>query len=90
MGLLYKLCWLAIPMYYFRKLPIIGRVFRLFLPISGHPVGSWRQLDTFDWYAPKYQHKHKWLEVGEWFAEAGLIDVKANKAEISVRGKKKC
>jgi len=93
MGLLYRLCWLAIPLYYLRELPVIGGIFWLLaalLPISGHPLKEWRWLDTFDWYAPKYQHKHRWHEVVSWFNGAGLVNVRRNRVSISYRGNKEC
>jgi len=93
MGLLYKLCWLAIPLYCLRELPVFGGLFWLLsalLPISGHPLKEWRWLDTFDWYAPKYQHKHRWHEVVSWFNGAGLVNVRRNKVSISYRGNKEC
>lgn len=86
MGLLYRLCWLAIPLHYLRKLPVIGGIFRLILPISGHPEAEWRWLDTFDWYSPKYQHHHTWDEVGLWFCQPDLCGEIPNDVPVSWRG----
>ena len=63
-----------------------GRYLRPFLPVSHHPDPEWRVLDTFDWYAPKYQWKHDWPEVEGWFGEAGLEEIRRHEVAVSVTG----
>jgi uncharacterized protein YbaR (Trm112 family) len=63
---------LAIPLYFIYRLPLVGLAFRLLFPMSQHPIPRWRWLDTFDWYTPRYQHKHTWPEVYGWFQERGF------------------
>jgi SAM-dependent methyltransferase/uncharacterized protein YbaR (Trm112 family) len=47
-------------------------------------------LVNFDWYSPVDAHRHTDEEVRQWFAEAGLTDIKLFNPEsgISARGKK--
>ena len=59
----------AVPLYYLYRLPVVGKVFRLALPISMEPHWRWRWLDTFDWYTPKYQAKYLYPEVFRWFRD---------------------
>jgi len=87
MGLLYRLCWLAIPAYYLRKLPVIGVLFRLLLPVSGHKIAKWRWLDTFDWYAPKYQHHHTSNQLLKWYIDSGLLVENDDFYSGSIRGR---
>ena len=74
--LLYGLTALAIPFYYVYRIPVVGLGLRLLFPMSQHPRARWRWLDTFDWYSPKYQHKHTWPEVHRWFVEQGFEDIR--------------
>jgi SAM-dependent methyltransferase len=84
---LLSLCRIAIP---------LGRVYRNrfgkyllpILPASQHPDPEWRVLDTFDWYAPRYQWKHSAPEVESWFSEVGLIDVDRHPVPVSVSGRR--
>jgi len=69
------------------KIPVIHKAFWI-IPTSYHPDKEWRILDTFDWYSPKYQSKHRWEEVEKWFEEAGLKEIRRMNFPISVRGKK--
>jgi SAM-dependent methyltransferase len=73
----------------FLRVPVIGKICWRIFPISGHPKREWRILDTFDWYAARYQSKHRWEEVEGWFREAGLTEVTRLSFPVSVRGKKK-
>ena len=57
-------------------------------PPSTHPDWRWRWLDTFDWYTPKYQWKHRYPEVLRWFREAGFSDLYVADEPICVRGVK--
>lgn len=69
------------------RLPLVGKAFKI-IPTSGHPDPEWRVLDTFDWYSPRYQSKHRWEEVEEWFRAAGLVDVRRMGFPVAVRGRK--
>jgi SAM-dependent methyltransferase len=62
----------AVPLYYFYRLPVVGKVFRLAVPISMEPNWRWRWLDTFDWYTPTYQAKYLYPEVFQWFRHEGF------------------
>lgn len=84
--LLYGLTALAVPLYPLYRLPLVGLALRLVFPMSQHPRPRWRWLDTFDWYSPKYQHKHTWPEVHRWFVEEGFDDIRLHQqsAEFSL------
>jgi SAM-dependent methyltransferase len=64
----------------------LGRFLSPLLPVSTHRNREWRVLDTFDWYAPKYQSKHRWMEVEGWFHEAGFVNVRRNSPSVAVAG----
>ena len=78
-----------------RRLEPLGRVYRTragrylspLLPVSTHPRREWRVLDTFDWYSPEYQWKHRWDEVESWFDQAGLVDIRRLPIPIAVVGR---
>jgi len=72
----YYLSWLSIPLYYPYKIPIVGLAGQILFPVNLHPNPRWRWLNTFDWYSPKYQHKHTWPEVYGWYEENGFTDMK--------------
>ena len=84
--ILYYLSSLSIPLYYLYRLPGFGSGLRFLFPMSQHPSPRWRWLDTFDWYTPKYQHKHTWPEVYLWFEEKGFGNIRLLQAsrEFSV------
>jgi len=93
---IYWLAWLSIPVYPLYRIPGIGLCFRFLFPMSRHPKGRWRWLDTFDWYTPMYQHKHTWPEVHEWFLSGGFEDIRLSQADpdasllnIYMRGRKR-
>jgi SAM-dependent methyltransferase len=71
---LLKLCYVAVPLYYVGKVPLIGPlVTRLLLPVSVHPpTHRWRVGNTFDLYSPKYAFTFDHVEVYGWFEQAGL------------------
>ena len=79
---------IAIPLYYVHRLPLIGRVTSKLLPTSVEPNPTWRWLDTFDWYTPRFQWKHTNEEVVSWFEEAGLTEVRVGDFPVSVSGRK--
>jgi len=86
--LLHALCWAAVPLYYFNCIPLVGWASRMVLPVSHHPRASWRVLDTFDWYSPKYQSRHTYPEVYDWFRAAGLVDLRLHPTPVSVTGRR--
>ena len=88
LGLLRMLSAFAIPGYYLYRVPVVGSVLGVVFPISLHPDWRWRWLDTFDWYTPKYQWKHRYPEVLRWFREAGFTDLYVADEPVCVRGVK--
>ena len=86
--LLHAACAVSVPWYWLTRIPVAGRVLRFVLPMSSHPDWRWRWLDTFDWYSPTYQWKHRYPEVCGWFREAGLRDVEVLEPPVAVRGRK--
>ena len=86
--LLYYLCFIAAPLYFVYRIPLIGHVGRAVFVIPMIPDWRWRVLDTFDWYSPRYQSKHTHWEVFRWFEEEGMTDVKVLPGEITMLGRK--
>jgi uncharacterized protein YbaR (Trm112 family) len=86
--LMYYASALAIPLNVIHQLPLVGRVSQILLPTNTHPHWRWRWLDTFDWYTPKYQWKHRYPEVIRWFREAGFSDLYVADEPICIRGLK--
>jgi uncharacterized protein YbaR (Trm112 family)/ubiquinone/menaquinone biosynthesis C-methylase UbiE len=86
--LVYYVSAVAIPLYFLHRLPVVGRVSQTLLPTNTHPDWRWRWLDTFDWYTPRYQWKHRYPEVLRWFREAGFSDLYVGDEPICVRGLK--
>jgi len=78
----------AIPLYFLHRIPVIGRISQTLLPTNVHPSWRGRWLDTFDWYTPKYQWKHRYPEVIRWFREAGFSDLYVADEPICIRGLK--
>jgi SAM-dependent methyltransferase len=87
-SLLYWACAAAVPLYFVHRLPWVGRLLRLVLPISLHPRWRWRWLDTFDWYSPRFQSRHTYPEVLGWFRADGYTDLYASREAICLRGVK--
>lgn len=85
-SVLLKACKIAIPLYHIHRLRRVGTVTFALLPTSMHPDPEWRWLDTFDWYAAKYQWKHTHEEVEAWFREAGLTEIRRGEFPVAVRG----
>jgi len=79
----------AVPLYYVHRLPVVGKAFRLALPISMEPHWRWRWLDTFDWYTPKYQAKYLYPEVFRWFRDEGFEVVDLPDGPVRVTGVKR-
>lgn len=86
--LLYALSHLAVPLYWTYKIPYFGTLINLLIPYSTDSNPRWRILDTYDWYSPKYQWKHTYPEVIEWFEKEGLKVEKILKYEAAVLGNK--
>jgi SAM-dependent methyltransferase len=84
--LLYALCHVAIPLYYFYKIPGLRVIGMGMFPINMDPRAKWRVLDTFDCYSPAYQSYHNFPEVFEWFETAGLRQIRAIEPEVTVVG----
>ncbi len=61
---------------------------KVLVPTSLHHTPEWRWLDTFDWYAPKYQWKHSFEEVERWFQDAGLLSIRRGTFPVSVTGQR--
>jgi ubiquinone/menaquinone biosynthesis C-methylase UbiE len=74
MKLLYSICLLAAPMYYVYKIPLIGNIMQILLPMSRQKHYRLRILETFDEYAPKYAWRHTFPQVHQWFVDAGMKD----------------
>ncbi len=85
---LYRLCQFLAKLYPLHRLPVVGRPLRFLLPISGQADPEWRVLDTFDWYAPRYQWKHTEAEVVGWFRELGFESIEVLGAPVAVRGQR--
>jgi SAM-dependent methyltransferase len=75
--LLLRLCYIAVPLYYVSKIPILGPfITRILLPVSVKPpTHRWRVGNTFDLYSPKYAFTYDHVDVHRWFQEAGLVDI---------------
>ena len=86
---LYALCHLAVPGYYAYRVPVLRSLLHHLVPTpSMHPDPRWRILDTYDWYSPKYQSRHTYPEVFEWFRDAGLVDIEPLSEPVTMRGRK--
>ena len=68
----WALASVAVPLYYAYRMPVIGSLLRVALPISMEPEWRWRWLDTFDWYTPTHQSKYLYPEIFRWFKENGF------------------
>ncbi len=55
--------------------PLFNKTLNKVVNFSNHPNWENRVCDTFDWYAPQYQHHHTLEELGNWFREAGYDDL---------------
>jgi SAM-dependent methyltransferase len=87
-SVMFSLSALAIPMYPIYRIPVLGKLFHMMLPMSMHPDGRWRWLDTFDWYTPHYQWKLLYPEVSRWYRNNGFFDVEIFDEPIRMRGTK--
>lgn len=57
-------------------IPIVRQTLNKIVNFSNHPAFENRVCDTFDWYAPRYQHHHTEAELTEWFTELGFTDIR--------------
>lgn len=55
--------------------PVFNKTLNKVVNFSNHPNWENRVCDTFDWYAPEYQHHHTIEELGDWFRAAGYDDL---------------
>ena len=52
-----------------------------------HPNYQWRLLDTFDAYSPMYASTHTYIEVYQWFKDAGLENIELlGENSIGIKG----
>ena len=56
-------------------IPLLNVVLNKIISFSAHPVWENRVCDTFDWYAPAYQHHHTAAELRSWFVAAGFEQI---------------
>ena len=90
----YAWSWLLVTLFSdLWRTPIMSRRpfghLRRVLPVNTHPDRSWRVLDTFDWYSPRYQDKDcSPAKVVSWCREGGVRDVRVLTFPTSVRGRR--
>lgn len=53
-------------------IPLVKQSLSKVVNFSTHPVRENRICDTFDWYAPEFQHHHTTDELCGWFQDAGF------------------
>lgn len=56
--------------------PVLNKTLNKIVNFSSHPAWENRLCDTFDWYAPAYQHHHTVEELCNWFQSAGFDELK--------------
>jgi len=56
--------------------PLLNQTLNKIVNFSNHPCKENRLCDTFDWYAPVYQHHHTPGELESWFRESGFSQIK--------------
>ncbi len=66
-------------------IPIVNRSLNKVVNFSAHPNYENRVCDTFDWWAPEFQHHHTADELITWFREAGFTDLRVLAPEKSGR-----
>jgi SAM-dependent methyltransferase len=77
-ALLLKLSYIAVPLYYVGKIPVLGPLItRLLLPVSVRPpTHRWRVGNTFDLYSPEYAFAYDHVEVHGWYEQAGFARIR--------------
>jgi SAM-dependent methyltransferase len=89
LGVMWVLSALAVPLYYAYRIPLLGAIANLALPISMERQWRWRWLDTFDWYTPKYQFKYLYPEIFGWYQRAGFHEIEIFGDPIRMCGQKR-
>lgn len=56
-------------------IPVFNKLANKIINFSNHSNRENRLCDTFDWYAPEYQHHHTVEELQRWFQEAGFEEL---------------
>ena len=56
--------------------PVLNKLLNKLINFSNHPDAELRMCDTYDWYAPTYQHHHTVAELREWFESAGFGELR--------------
>lgn len=84
--LLLYLCYIAVPLWYVHKIPVLGPfITRILLPVSvNFPTHRWRICNTFDLYSPRYVFFYNHVEVFNWFKRAGLVNIEPVHPESGV------
>jgi SAM-dependent methyltransferase len=57
-------------------IPLVNRTLNKIVNFSAHPNWENRVCDTYDWFAPEYQHHHTADELLGWFRDAGFEDLR--------------
>lgn len=86
--LLYGLSFIAVPLYFIYKIPLLGNICKMIFVISMQPNWRSRVLDTFDWYSPRYQSRHTHAEVWRWFKDDGIKITGIFDGEVTMIGVK--
>ena len=89
LGMMWGLSAAAVPLYYLYRIPVVGSVANLVLPISMERDWRWRWLDTFDWYTPKYQFKYLYPEILGWYQDAGFHEMEILGDPVRISGQKR-
>ena len=89
LGLMWGLSAVAVPLYYLYRIPVIGKIANLAVPISLERHWQWRWLDTFDWYTPKYQFKYLYPEIFRWYQDAGFHELEIFGDPVRMSGQKR-
>jgi SAM-dependent methyltransferase len=76
--MLLRLSYIAVPLYYVAKIPLIGPLItRILVPVSVRPpTHRWRVGNTFDLYSPKYAFTYDHVAVHQWYEQAGLAQIR--------------
>lgn len=56
-------------------IPLVNRTLNKVVNFSAHNSYQNRVCDTFDWWAPRFQHHHSVEELSIWFHEAGFSEI---------------
>ncbi|HEX7793037.1 MAG TPA: methyltransferase domain-containing protein [Vicinamibacterales bacterium] len=89
LSVMWALSAAAVPLYYAYRLPVVGTIANLALPISMERDWHWRWLDTFDWYTPKYQFKYLYPEIFRWYQDAGFHELDIFGDPVRMSGQKR-